>query len=156
MKSDDVQQGDSTIEDAFANMNLPIPPGRHHCGDQVAFQESGLTYVGSSSRQIPIVTVRYVATARSKSIATLLGIRPTDQSCFRYGCSQSPRRVQHAVRRIWSCSASFSRPRLIVKEMEEGASMMQLSVIDALDVMAQALSINFCRRHQIYAAVTEF
>ena len=38
----------------------------HHCGDQVAFQENGPTYVDPSSRRIQTVSGRYVATPRSK------------------------------------------------------------------------------------------
>ena len=53
----------------------------HHCGDQVAFQENGPTYVASSSRRILTVSGRYAATARSKFNRDVLGIRPTDQSC---------------------------------------------------------------------------
>ena len=45
---------------------------------------------------------------------------------------------------------------IIEKEMKEGASIMQLSVIDALSVMVQALSINFCRRHHTHGVGTEF
>ena len=40
----------------------------HHCGDQVAFQENGPTYVHSSSRRILMVSGRYAAMALSKSI----------------------------------------------------------------------------------------
>ena len=50
----------------------------HHCGDQVAFQENGPTYVDPSSRRIQTVSGRYAATPRSKSIATFLAFdRPT-------------------------------------------------------------------------------
>ena len=50
----------------------------HHCGDQVAFQENGPTYVDPSSHRIQTVSGRYAATPRSKSIATFLAFdRPT-------------------------------------------------------------------------------
>ena len=76
-KSGDDQQRDSTIEEAFANTNLPIP---RHCGVQETFQENGPTYVDSSSRRIQTVSGRYAVTAFEIN-RDVLGIRPTDQSC---------------------------------------------------------------------------
>ena len=39
----------SSIEEAFVNTNLPLPPGPtpHHCGVQKVYQVSGLMYVDS-------------------------------------------------------------------------------------------------------------
>ena len=58
----------------------------HHCGDQVAFQENGPTYVDPSSRRIQTVSGRYAATPRSKSIAMFLAFdRPTKVATTRFG-----------------------------------------------------------------------
>ena len=79
-KSGDDQQRDSTIEST--NPTRPL----HHCGDQVAFQEYGATYVDSSSNRIQTMSGRFAATARSTSIAMFSAFDPlTKAATTRFG-----------------------------------------------------------------------
>ena len=43
----------SSIEEAFVNTNLPLPPGPHYCGVQEVYQANGLMYVGFKNRRAP-------------------------------------------------------------------------------------------------------
>ena len=70
------QQRDRTIEEVFANTNIPIPHGSSPLRVQETFQENGPTYVDSSSRRTLTVSGRYVGTAHSKSIAMLSAVDP--------------------------------------------------------------------------------
>ena len=47
------QRHDSTIEEAFANTNLPLPQGPQLCGDQVEFQVNGPMCADLSSHLAP-------------------------------------------------------------------------------------------------------
>ena len=81
-KSGDNQQRHSTIEEAFANTNQPIPHGSSPLwGVQETFQRNGPTYVVSSSHRIQTMSGRYAVTAHLEINRDILGIRPTDQSC---------------------------------------------------------------------------
>ena len=64
------QRRDSTIEEAFATANVPIPDGLHHSGDQVASPTNGPMQVWHIRMHGAFEINRDV-----------LGIKPTDRSC---------------------------------------------------------------------------
>ena len=54
----------SIIEEAFADADLPMPPGTHHCGSQVQCQENGQMYAGFSSHWTSKKSGKYDYTVR--------------------------------------------------------------------------------------------
>ena len=86
-KSGDNQQRHSTIEEAFANTNQPIPHGSSPLwGVQETFQRNGPTYVVSLSHRIQTMSGRYAVTARLKSIAIFSAFDPpTRAAATRFG-----------------------------------------------------------------------
>ena len=49
----------STLEEAFADTDFPMPPGPHHCGVPELFPVSGPTYAVSSHLQIHMIYGKY-------------------------------------------------------------------------------------------------
>ena len=80
----------------------------HHCGDQVAFQEKGPTYVDSSCRPIQTVGGRYAATARSKPIAMFSAFNPlTKAATTRFGsASHTPTLGRSTITALATLSAA--------------------------------------------------
>ena len=62
----------STIDEAFADCALPMPPAPHQCGDLEQFQVSGRTFVDSSNLLILMDNGKFVSTAHSPFTMKLL------------------------------------------------------------------------------------
>ena len=85
-RSGNEQRHDSTIEEAFANTNLPIPHGPTALWDQVGFQENGPMCAVSSSHLVPKLSGIFACTVRSKSLTKLLESNiPTRVATTKYG-----------------------------------------------------------------------
>ena len=85
-RSGNEQRHDSTVEEAFANTDLPIPHGPTVLWDQVGFQDNGSMCAVSSCHLVPKLSGTVACTVHSKSLTKLLESNvPTRVATTKYG-----------------------------------------------------------------------